>query len=176
MSMKGGWIARKKKAFNAVNFNRQKAKITNKTPPRSDSLTIQIFFFPQILKQRMILKRGTGSGEQARGTGKPNPSPIINLEFFNGKTTRYFISLFSHNIRMPVSDKVWSRFAWNCDHSFKRTSRKRLSLKWRVTYQISIHTIPPIALHIGTKTYLVWWYSVNIVFVAIIFFSDPFLW
>ena len=109
----------------------------------------------------MILKRGTGSGERARRTGKPNPSPIINLEVFNGKTTGYFISLFSNNIHMPVTDKVRSRFAWNCDHTIKRTSRKRRSLMWRVTYQISVHTIPPIALHIGTKTYPVWWYNVN---------------
>ena len=63
-------------------------------PPVSDSLIIQIYtyFFPN-LKQRMILKGGTGSGKRARGTGKPNLSPIINLEFFNGKTTEYFISL-----------------------------------------------------------------------------------
>ena len=85
----------KKKALNAVNFNRQKAKITNKQTKRRPSVTTSLYkqFFFQVFKQKMILKRGTRSGERTRGTGKPNPSHIINLEFLNGKTTEYFISL-----------------------------------------------------------------------------------
>lgn len=45
----------KKKAFNAVNFNRQKAKITNKQTKRRPSVTTSLYkqFFFQVFKQKI---------------------------------------------------------------------------------------------------------------------------